>query len=55
MSHILRFFYNVLFDNPINDMVRLSCTRLFLVIKQSKRCKLVALPEAAVNHKHYDV
>lgn len=36
MSHILRFFYNVLFDNPINDMIRVSYTRLYLVIKQSK-------------------
>lgn len=57
MSHILRFFYNVLFDNPINDMIRVSYTRLYLVIKQSKskRCKhaLCAIPEAALNQNHY--
>lgn len=57
MSHILRFFYNVLFDNPINDMIRVSYTRLYLVIKQSKskRCEhvLCAIPEAALNQNHY--
>lgn len=57
MSHILRFFYNVLFDNPINDVIRVSYTRLYLVIKQSKskRCKhaLCAIPEAALNQNHY--